>query len=557
MPRAAVTIMETSDVHGHVLNWDYLAGAEYDDPAHDDVGLAKVAGVVAEIRADRPPGSTMLVDNGDLIQGSPLAHFFARVEPIVDSGATHPLALVCNAMDYSAVTVGNHEFNYGLEHLAAFRRQLDAPLLGANVLVAGGDTPAFRPYVLRRLHTDGEPVTVGVLGLTTPGTAVWDRPIVEGRLEFADMVATARRWVPELRRRGAEVVVVSAHAGDDGTSSYGRAAPVENASALIAEQVPGIDVVLIGHQHYDVGQRFVTNAETGRQVVLTGPAVWGQRLSIVDIELVRRGARWTVADIAARTVATNAYPPDPRIAGLVRHQHERVLRHLDTVVAESAVEMPAAEARYRATPLLGFVQCVQAAVVTAGLAGTEHAGLPVLSQAAPLRRTGGIPAGPVRIRDIAGVVLFDNTIDAVVLTGAQIADYLEYSARYFHQLRPGEPVTLPELTNAGWRPDFDYDVIAGLDYEIDIARPPGERIAGLRRDGVAVAPGERFVLALNNYRRAGGGGFPHVADAPVAYTSGLETRQALIEHARAAGVIDPATFPSGFWRLTRNGIPLP
>jgi 2',3'-cyclic-nucleotide 2'-phosphodiesterase/3'-nucleotidase len=549
------TVLGTSDTHGNVYNWDYYSDAEYDDSAHNDIGVAKLAGLINRIRADETT-TTLVLDAGDTIQGTPLATYYAKQEPITETGEKHPMARAMNVLHYDAVTLGNHEFNYGLPLLNLWIRQLGFPALAANAVSVATGRPAFRPYVMKQVSLGrGAPtLRVGILGLTNPGTAIWDRANVEGVLRFEDCVATAAKWVPIIRRNGADLVIISAHGGDSGISSYGDELPNENPSALIAEQVPGIDAILFGHAHRDVPQRFVTNAQTGAQVLLSEPSRWGQRLTRMDFELVRARGRWTVATKKATTLNTNTVEADPKVLAAVRKQHEKTVAYVNQVVARSTVELSAAESRYKDTPILDFINRVQTETVTAALAGTEHASLPVLSIAAPFSRTAVFPQGDVKIKDVAGLYIFDNTLEAAVLTGAEVKAYLEYSAKYFRTLAPGAPVDVAALSDPAV-PDYNYDVFSGIDYDIDISRPVGERITRLQIAGADVAPDARFVVAVNNYRRSGGGNFPGIVKEQV-YNAQQEIRQLLIDWAQAKGAIDPADFFVPNWRLVRAGEPV-
>ncbi len=549
------TVLGTSDTHGNVYNWDYYSDAEYDDSAHNDIGVAKLAGLINRIRADETT-TTLVLDAGDTIQGTPLATYYAKQEPITETGEKHPMARAMNVLHYDAVTLGNHEFNYGLPLLNLWIRQLGFPALAANAVSVATGRPAFRPYVMKQVSLGrGAPtLRVGILGLTNPGTAIWDRANVEGVLRFEDCVATAAKWVPIIRRNGADLVIISAHGGDSGISSYGDELPNENPSALIAEQVPGIDAILFGHAHRDVPQRFVTNAQTGAQVLLSEPSRWGQRLTRMDFELVRARGRWTVATKKATTLNTNTVEADPKVLAAVRKQHEKTVAYVNQVVARSTVELSAAESRYKDTPILDFINRVQTETVTAALAGTEHASLPVLSIAAPFSRTAVFPQGDVKIKDVAGLYIFDNTLEAVVLTGAEVKAYLEYSAKYFRTLAPGAPVDPAAISDPAV-PDYNYDVFSGIDYDIDISRPVGERITRLQIAGADVAPDARFVVAVNNYRRSGGGNFPGIVKEQV-YNAQQEIRQLLIDWAQAKGAIDPADFFVPNWRLVRAGEPV-
>jgi len=272
--RYSLTVLGTTDLHGHVFNWDYFKDAEYTDTAGNAQGLARISTLVNRIRKERGRENTLLLDAGDTIQGTPLTYYYAKVDPITAKGGpVHPMAQAMNAIGYDAVALGNHEFNYGIETLRKFEDQCRFPLLGANALDAKTLKPAFPPYFIKKFHVKGAPpVKVAVLGLTNPGIAIWDKAYVQGKLTFPGLEEQAAKWVPKLRSMGADVVVVSAHSGSSGTSSYGDQLPyVENSAALVAQQVPGIDAILVGHAHVEIPELKVTNTKTGRTVVLSEP----------------------------------------------------------------------------------------------------------------------------------------------------------------------------------------------------------------------------------------------------------------------------------------------
>ena len=291
-----LTILGTTDLHGNVFNWDYYKNAEYDDSAHNDIGLAKVQTLIKAQRARLAGQPLLMLDAGDTIQGTPLAYYYAKVEPIT-SGGTHPMAACMNLIGYDAAALGNHEFNYGIPLLRAYEKQLNFPLLGANAVDPASGLPVFPPYVLKTIRMpEGPDIKVGILGLTNPGIAIWDRDNVSGRIDFPGLVEQAAIYVPQLKKLGCDIVVVAAHSGASTSSSYGDALPYpENASSLVAEQVPDIDAILVGHAHVDIPQKFVTNTATGRQVLLCEPDYWGMRLAVMELDLVRHGHRWSVA----------------------------------------------------------------------------------------------------------------------------------------------------------------------------------------------------------------------------------------------------------------------
>lgn len=557
--RYAFTVLGTTDLHGNVFNWDYFTDKEFDDKDHNDVGLAKVSTLVNRVRAEKGRRNTLLIDAGDTIQGTQLSYYYAKVDPITAvGGPVHPMAQAMNAMEYDAAALGNHEFNYGIPVLRKFEQQCRFPLLGANALDAKTLRPAFAPYSMHRLRTPhGRDVKVAVLGLTNPGIAIWDKANVQGKMTFPGLEEQAAKWVPKLRSLGADVVIVSAHSGSSGTSSYGDQLPyIENAAGLVAEQVPGIDAILVGHAHTEIPEYFVTNKKTGKKVVLSEPLKWGQRLTLFDFELVWEKGCWKVEKVGAKVLNSNTVEEDPKITKLLGDEHEKVVAYVNQVIGTNAAEMTSAEAPYKDVPIIDLINHIQADTVKQALAGTEHAALPVLSQAACFSRSARIPAGQVTIRDVAGLYVFENTLEARLMTGAQMKAYLEYSANYFAQTAPGAAVDPVKLTNANGTPDYNYDVVSGLSYEIDIAKPAGSRVTNVRFEGQPLADDAQFVFAVNNYRANGGGNFPHVAAARLLWSNSDEIRNTMIAWVKAKGSIDPAAFAAVDWKLTREGTPV-
>ncbi|MFG3005347.1 bifunctional metallophosphatase/5'-nucleotidase [Streptomyces calvus] len=557
--RYALTVMGTTDLHGHVFNWDYFKNAEYTDAAGNAQGLARVSTLVNQVREEKGRHNTLLLDAGDTIQGTPLTYYYAKVDPITaEGGPVHPMAQAMNAIGYDAVALGNHEFNYGIETLRRFEEQCDFPLLGANALDARTLKPAFPPYFMKTFRVKGAPpVKVAVLGLTNPGIAIWDKAYVQGKLTFPGLEEQAAKWVPKLRSMGADVVVVSAHSGSSGTSSYGDQLPhVENAAANVARQVPGIDAILVGHAHQEIEELRVTNEETGRDVVLSEPLCYAERLTLFDIELVFARGRWTVESVKASLRDAATVEDDPAVTKLLSDEHAQVVAYVNQVVGTATDTLTTTEARYKDAPIIDLIAKVQEDVVKAALAGTEYASLPVLSQASPFSRTARIPAGEVTIRDLSSLYVYDNTLVAKLMTGAQVRAYLEYSAEYFVQTAAGTPVDVAKLTNAGNRPDYNYDYVSGLAYDIDIARPAGSRIQNITFGGAPLDDAQQFVFAVNNYRANGGGAFPHVASAKELWAESTEIRTRIAEWVTAKGVLDPKDFASADWRLTREGTPV-
>jgi len=560
-----LTLMATTDTHGHVNNWDYFANAEYS--AAGTLGLSRVATVVDEVRAEKGAESVVVLDNGDAIQGTPLTYYYGLGDGAagVLAGTTeHPMAQAFNSIGYDAQVVGNHEYNYGLDMLDAYADDLDDPLLGANVIDVTTGQPYHQPYTLVDRVIDGQTVTVGVIGLVTPGVRIWDKQFVDGVLEFQDMVAAAKQWVPVVAAQ-ADVVVVLAHTGEGTTpdATYNPADLNEDVAANIAYQVPGIDVLVAGHSHLDVPSKVYTNVAGGK-VLMTQPKFWAQSVSEVTLNLTPdAGGGFDVdwdegsAPVAVPHYANAVATENAALAAELAPEVQTTIDYVNTPVADSVTALPATSSRYEDTAIIDFINNVQAETVENALAGTQYAGIPVISQASPFSRTALFPEGEVTIRDIAGLYIFENTLRGVQLTGAQLKDYLEYSARYFVQVAEGAVFDPATGTNAVYPavpqgiPDYNYDAISGVDYVIDISKPVGSRIVSLAyADGSPIGDADPFVLAVNNYRQSGGGAYPAVAAAPLVYDERLEIRQLLIDWASARGVIDPADFFVQNWALT-------
>ncbi|WP_446665447.1 bifunctional metallophosphatase/5'-nucleotidase [Flexivirga sp. B27] len=562
-----LTVLGTTDLHGHVYNWDYFSDKEYDDAAHNDVGAAKCATLIQAVREERGADSCITLDAGDTIQGTPLAYYYAKIDPI-GKGVIHPMALAMNQIGYDAAALGNHEFNYGMDLLRTFQSQLHHPLLGANALDWKTGKSAFPAYTLKRIHVRGhKPVTVGIVGLVTPGVAIWDKANVEGKVKFNGIVEQAAKVVPEVKKAGADIVIVSCHSGADTSSSYGDALPYpENASTLLAQQVPDIDAILVGHAHVEIPQRFVTNEKTGKQVLLSEPLCFGERVTVMDIGLRKTKGQWEVASSAATLLNSNTAPEDPTVAALLRTPHEKVRTYVNGVIGTCVETMSGARACVEDAAAVDFINLVQAQAVKAGLAATADESTPVLSIAAPFSRTAVIPKGDVTVRDVAGLYIYDNTLLGIKFTGKQVKAYLETSATYFQQVSGTGPFDMDEVTNAktptspNGTPDYNYDVMGGLDaaltYDIDLSVPAGSRIRDLAYDGKPVADSDTFVIAINNYRQSGGGGFPDVTTAEVVYNRQNEIRQLIIDWVTENKTIDPATFHQVDWKLVSGSTPI-
>ncbi len=543
------------------FNWDYFNNAPYSQAT----GVVRTSSLIKQIRADRGRESTLLLDSGDTIQGSLMAHYYAKVDPFTSSGETLPMVAAMNAMEYDAAVVGNHEFNYGFPVLKAFEQQLNFPLVAANVFespkpLPSGKIPnhrdlAFEPYAMKQIRLKGKrPIRVGILGLTTPGSAIWDKDKITGIVAFGGGLEAAQRWVPILRKKS-DVVVVIMHSGTSSGSSYGDQLPYpENFATTVAEQVPGIDAIIPGHSHSTIDERFVTNLQTGEQVLMSQPGSWGRDLSVLDFDLERSGdGDWNVTSKRADAISVSTVADDPEIVALLGSQHQRVVEYANAPIGTSTERMATATGRHRDVPAIDFVNYVQAETVKAALAGTPDGDFRSCRRSASQHERRH-PAGrgdrpqrrqPLHLRQHAAGGEADRRPDqglpralgAVVRTVGSTG-----------------PFTTNQVSKIG--PSYNYDAVRGVSYDIEVSVGPGNRIRNLSYAGQPIDPNAKFVFVLNNYRQNGGGDFPHVATAPIVYDRALDIRELLVDWVSSHPGIDPAGFASVDWKLVWNGSPV-
>ena len=516
-----LVLLGTTDVHGWLLAHDYFTG----EPT--DHGLALLKPVIDSVRAANP-GRVYLFDSGDLLQGNPLAYVHARREPV----RPNPIVQAMNLLEYDAAAIGNHEFNYGIPLMDQAAEDAAFPFVSGNTFRHGTDQHAYAPYALiAHPVAEGDTILVGVTGNTPPGVHVWDRANVEGRLEFREIVSSLRPVVEEMRDRGADLVIVLSHGGFEGTSydTLATGLPPENAAARLTREVPGIDVVFLGHTHQELAD------STLNGVLFTQARQWARSVAAVSVRLERHApGEWSVVDKRSEILRPDPSRADSAFAAALLPAHERTTAYVNSVVGRSSAHWSAQESRVRDTPILDFINEVQRAASGADLSAT-----------AAFNLSAAIPEGDITVADLAGLYIYDNTLKAVRITGAQLKAYLEKSAEYYRgwPAPDGGPVTDPEV------PGYNFDVVSGVEYTIDLTRPVGERIVDLHWRGEPVRPDQTFTLALNNYRQSGGGGYSMIADAPVVYDRQEDIRDLLIEEVRRRGTIRPEDYFEENWRL--------
>jgi 2',3'-cyclic-nucleotide 2'-phosphodiesterase / 3'-nucleotidase / 5'-nucleotidase len=515
-----VVLMGTTDVHGRLYDHDYYTGQPTDH------GLALLKPLADSIRAEHGR-QALLFDSGDLLQGNPVGLVYARVH----GDEPNPIIRAMNLMGYDAATIGNHEFNYGLAHLGRALDQAAFPFVAANIFRHGTTEPAYRPWVLLPVVSRaGDTIRVGVTGNTPPGVHIWDRDNVTGILEFRDVVTSVQAAVADMRKAGADIVVVLSHGGLEGTS-YDTATtglPAENVAAELARREPGIDVIFLGHTHRELADTTING------VLLTQSRQWGGSLAVATLALQRSGGDWRVTAKRGETLRPRPGTGDRAFMDSLRWEHERTVAWVNARIGSAPAPLSARESRVRDTPIIDFINEVQRRVSGAQLSAT-----------AAFQLSAEVPAGDITIAHVAALYPYDNTLKAIRITGEQLRAFLEKSAEYY----AGWPAAGDGTVTNFRVPGYNFDIVSGVEYTLDVSRPVGQRVTELTFEGSPVTPSQTFTMAVNNYRQAGGGGYGMIAGAPVVYDRGEDVRDLLIEEVQRRGELDGATYFRQNWRL--------
>jgi 2',3'-cyclic-nucleotide 2'-phosphodiesterase/3'-nucleotidase len=496
--QVTVTLLVTTDLHGNIYPIDYFTGK----PA--ERGLAKIASLVQAVRNENP--NTLLVDCGDTIQGTPLESVYQHYVTTgrLPLGLTFsaaplggdPMMLAMNRLGYRAMVLGNHDFNFGLKNLEQARVVARFPWLSANTLVEpGSQVRPFEPYIVERL----EGVKVAVIGVTTPAIALWEEPEHYRGCRFLPIREAADSALAELRaKQQPDVVVLAVHDGVD---------------RALAGSLRGIDAIVFGHTHQQMeGERI-------GDVLLVEPKNWGISLARLDFVLqsAPEGAWKLTAKRSRLLPVSQNTPADPEILRLGRPYHELAERYLNTPVAESRVPMDGRLARVQDSPLVDAIQAVQ-----------MHYGKADVSFTAMFNPHVMVPKGLVTIRQIAALYIYENELYAIQGDGRMVKAALENAARYFLGC-PDAACSHGPLIRRNF-PAFNYDMAEGVEYEIDLSKPEGQRIVNLRWKGQPLRPDQELRIAINNYRAGGSGGYDMFRDAKVLWRSSQDIRSLIISY---------------------------
>ena len=556
-PSARLRILETTDIHANALDYDF-----YKDAPTTRFGLVRTANLIHQARAEEQ--NVLLVDNGDLLQGSPMGDWQAA-QGLQPDGRAHSVYQIMNALGYDLGTLGNHDFNYGLDYQKTALAGARFPVICSNVLNTATGKPLIKPWLLKTMQIKDSTgrehaLKVGFLGFVPPQIMEWDHRHLAGKIKVQDIIKTARTLVPRLKEEGAEVIVVLAHSGLGSTPYH----PMAENTVYNLSTVPGIDAIAFGHSHSVFPSDDYANlagVDSARGTINGVPAVmagrWGSHLGVIDLTLEQRRNRWHVVQgrAQARPIMTADGTPlveaDHALAKKLADEKARTRAFLDVEVGRSD------------TPLYSFLSLVQDDATTQIVNQAqidyvqklsenkpELQGLPILAAAAPFKAGGRhnnpenyttVEEGVLTRRNVSDLYLYPNTLVVLKVTGSDVKEWLERSAGLFNQIdihssRPQQLINWAQFRT------YNFDVIDGVSYSIDVSQPSrydgdgklihpaAHRIKQLRWKGKPVRADQSFLLATNNYRAWGGGHFPGTGETRVLVAAPDETRQILADY---------------------------
>ncbi|WP_373766322.1 2',3'-cyclic-nucleotide 2'-phosphodiesterase [Glaesserella sp.] len=575
--KVSLRVIGTTDIHSFLTDFDY-----YKDAPTDKFGFTRAASLIEQARKEAK--NSVLVDNGDLIQGNPIADYQAAVG--YKEGKSNPAIDVLNLMKYDVGTLGNHEFNYGLKYLDDAIKEAKFPIINANIVKPGTDEPVYQPYFIQKkevVDEDGvkHTLNVGYIGFVPPQVMVWDKAHLDGKVEARDIVKTAEKYVPIVKKAGADLIVALAHTGPS-DEPYKEGA--ENSAFYLAD-VKGIDAVIFGHSH-----RLFPNKEfakspnvdiekgTVKGIPESMAGYWANNISVVDLTLAKQNGKWIVVDGKAvlRPIYDNEKKAStvenhPEVATLLQPVHEATRKFVSQPIGKATDNMYSYLALVQDDPTVQIVNQAQKAYVENIVKGLPQlAGLPILSAGAPFKAGGRkndpngyteVNKGELTFRNAADLYLYPNTLVVVKVTGAELKEWLECSAGMFKQIDPANEQPQSLLDWEGFR-TYNFDVIDGVQYQYDITQPArydGEmklindkahRVMNLTYNGKPVDPKAEFLIATNNYR-AYSNKFPGTGEDNIVFAAPDENRQILANYitaeSKAKGQVSPTADKN--WRI--------
>lgn len=473
-----LTVFSTSDVHGSVIGWNYFTAKAA------DVGLAKVSMLINEARGQQTKDDAMLIiDAGDILQGTPLDTYMVQNQDEWQAG-DHPMFAAFRTIGYDAITCGNHEFNFGLDYLRKASAK-NNNLLGANVIDTKTNKTwqGVKPYVLKTIKIDGEALKVGIIGTVTPAIPNFEAPVHYQGVHFVSQVPVIQQGIKELKKQGADIIIAATHSGVERADRDSA----ENQVVSIAKACPELSLLICAHNHVVIDNTKGIKAPDGtvyKDAVINGVPIVesgkdGKFVGKSQLTLHKVKGKWTVEKVTTQALSVKGVADDPVITAQVKPWHDKTLKYLQQTVGEADGAFIGAESNHQDSAIVDLINNIQREV-----AGTQ------LSAAAAFNTSQNIEKGPITLQQLSGLYIYENYLYGIEVTGAQLRKYMEHAASYY-----------------GTSPDYNYDMLQGADYTIDMSRPKGARITKLQYQGKDVKDTDKFTLAMNDYRFNGGSGY--------------------------------------------------
>jgi 2',3'-cyclic-nucleotide 2'-phosphodiesterase / 3'-nucleotidase len=564
-------ILETTDLHANMMNYDY-----YQDKEVANFGFAKTATLIKKAKDEAK--NSLLFDNGDLIQGSPLGDYVAKVNKL-EKGEVHPIYKAMNQLGYDAGNLGNHEFNYGLEFLDRALKGSAFPYVNSNVYIddhdqdESNDKNLFTPYIILDKEVtdeDGQKhkIKVGVIGFTPPQITQWDNARIGGKVVAKDIVDTAKKFVPEMKAKGADIIVAIPHSGIDATSTGKN----EENAVYNLSKVEGINAILFGHSHAVFPSdkyKNIPGADIAKGTLNGVPTVqagmWGDNLGLIDLTIEKKDGKWSVTDSKSSTrviyvkegsVNKSTVDTHQGVVDAIKHEHEETIKYMKGALGKTTAPINSYFSQVKDNESMQVLNAAQKWYTEKAIQGTPYEKLPILSAAAPFKAGTrdnpnyytNVAQGTLELKNAADLYLYDNnTLHAIVLTGAQLKEWLEMSAGQFNQIKT-DTKEEQNIVNGDYR-SYNFDVIDGVTYEIDVTQPSkydasgkvlnanSNRIVNLQFGGKAIDPTQKFVVATNDYRASGA--FPGVKGSEIIVKSPESSREVVANYVLEKGTIDP------------------
>lgn len=561
---ADLKILATTDIHTAYKDYNY-----YTDKEDAKSGLVRVASIIKEQRKEAGEKNTLLFDNGDFIQGTPLGDYLARIKGL-KKGEKYVGVEILNYLHYDAVALGNHEFNYGLEYLDNVMQTANYPHLSANTYKYGTNEHYVKPYVLldKQILTDTgdfKDITIGVIGVVPPQILVWDSAHLDKKLDVKDIVESVKKYVPKMKQEGADIIVALSHSG------MGSENPNTNENvAYQISQIDGIDVVISGHSHLAFPSdkyKGMKNVDIEKGLVNGKPfnisGAYADALGVIDLKISDDTGKWVIEEAKSKNIPVfnkeenKSVEPDKEVEKILEDTHKGTLEYIRSAIGETKSPITSFFALAQDDSSIQLVNNAQKWYAQQVLKGTEYEKLPILSAAAPFKAGGrmgpqyytNIEKGTLAIKNMADLYIYPNTLYVLKINGAELKNWLERSAGQFNQIDPSKEGEQMLVNNEF--PTYNFDVIDGVEYKIDITQPSkydrngklinkdANRIVDLTYDGKPVEDDQVFAIATNNYRAGGGGNFPNINLEKSIYAAPDENRQIIVNYISQTKEIDP------------------